>query len=162
MKRTSFLILSLLLVACSNTKTITSFEECVAAGNPILEIYPEQCRANGETFINSEQQVEPAVPMQLTVSTYDPQVNELQLIGYAPGTWFFEASLPIVIKDALGNVLLESYVQTEGDWMTTDSVVFNRLVPIELQLSQSYFIEFQKTSMEDGSIQASQTFEIQI
>lgn len=33
------------------TKEITSFEECVAAGNPIMESYPPQCAANGKTFI---------------------------------------------------------------------------------------------------------------
>lgn len=29
---------------------ITSFDECVAAGNPVMESYPEQCTANGKTF----------------------------------------------------------------------------------------------------------------
>ena len=33
---------------------IKSFAECVAAGNPIMESNPEQCSANGETFINKE------------------------------------------------------------------------------------------------------------
>lgn len=31
---------------------ITTFEECVAAGNPIMESYPRQCRAGGKTFIS--------------------------------------------------------------------------------------------------------------
>jgi len=30
---------------------ITSFEECVAAGNPVMESYPRQCRANGQLFV---------------------------------------------------------------------------------------------------------------
>ena len=29
---------------------ITNFEECSAAGYPIMESYPRQCRANGQTF----------------------------------------------------------------------------------------------------------------
>lgn len=29
----------------------TSFEECVAAGNPVMESYPRQCRADGQTFV---------------------------------------------------------------------------------------------------------------
>lgn len=40
------------------TKEISSFEECVAAGNPIMESYPEQCAANGKTFANPNQKVE--------------------------------------------------------------------------------------------------------
>tara|TARA_B100000508_G_scaffold23261_1_gene16271 strand:- start:4763 stop:5404 length:642 start_codon:yes stop_codon:yes gene_type:complete len=30
---------------------ITSFDECVAAGNPVMESYPRQCRAGEETFV---------------------------------------------------------------------------------------------------------------
>jgi hypothetical protein len=29
---------------------ITNFDECVAAGNPVMESYPRQCSANGQTF----------------------------------------------------------------------------------------------------------------
>lgn len=33
------------------TKTITNYEECVAAGYPIMESYPERCAVpGGETF----------------------------------------------------------------------------------------------------------------
>ena len=38
---------------------IDSFESCAAAGNPVLESYPEQCIANGETFVNPAQRVQP-------------------------------------------------------------------------------------------------------
>lgn len=31
--------------------SINSFEDCAAAGNPIMESYPEQCAANGKTFM---------------------------------------------------------------------------------------------------------------
>lgn len=35
---------------------ILSFEECVKAGNPILESYPEQCKtSDGKTFVNTNQ-----------------------------------------------------------------------------------------------------------
>ncbi len=36
-------------------RSINSFQECVAAGNPIMESYPEQCSANGQTFTNPDQ-----------------------------------------------------------------------------------------------------------
>lgn len=35
----------------NNENEITNFEECAAAGNPIMESYPRQCRANGKTFV---------------------------------------------------------------------------------------------------------------
>jgi hypothetical protein len=39
----------------SSTQNITNFEECVAAGNPVMESFPEQCAANGETFTKDNQ-----------------------------------------------------------------------------------------------------------
>jgi hypothetical protein len=30
---------------------ISSFDECAAAGNPVMESYPRQCRAQGRTFV---------------------------------------------------------------------------------------------------------------
>lgn len=34
------------------TTTINSFEECAAAGYPIMESYPPRCSANGKTFVD--------------------------------------------------------------------------------------------------------------
>lgn len=36
---------------------ISNFDECVAAGNPVMESFPEKCTANGQTFTNSEEQI---------------------------------------------------------------------------------------------------------
>jgi hypothetical protein len=44
--------LALLGAGCASvTAGITTFEECAAAGNPIMESYPRQCRAGGKTFV---------------------------------------------------------------------------------------------------------------
>jgi hypothetical protein len=56
-------IFALLLIAgCTTTvvddnstnlsSQINSFEECVAAGNPVMESYPRQCRAGNRTFVS--------------------------------------------------------------------------------------------------------------
>ena len=34
----------------SQQTTITSFDECVEAGNPVMESYPERCYAEGRSF----------------------------------------------------------------------------------------------------------------
>ena len=49
MKRLTYLIPILILAACS--APITNFDECVAAGNPVMESYPRQCSADGQTFV---------------------------------------------------------------------------------------------------------------
>jgi hypothetical protein len=51
-----FILLSLTIVlsACSLVTLepkIIDFQSCVAAGNPVMESYPRQCRANGQNFV---------------------------------------------------------------------------------------------------------------
>ena len=56
MRAHGILILGLLFSAiltagCSGERGINSFDECVAAGNPVMESYPRQCRAgDGQMF----------------------------------------------------------------------------------------------------------------
>jgi hypothetical protein len=50
-----YLLLSITLIVvfiagCESSVNITSFKECVEAGNPVMESYPRQCRANDQTF----------------------------------------------------------------------------------------------------------------
>lgn len=66
----AFMIIIVLLVALSGgyawrlsskdkqiaEAEITSFASCVAAGNPVMESFPEQCSANGQTFTNTASQ----------------------------------------------------------------------------------------------------------
>lgn len=50
--------------------SINSFAECVAAGNPVMESYPEQCAADGKTFTNPDQQalVQPTEPERIPLA----------------------------------------------------------------------------------------------
>jgi hypothetical protein len=54
------LAITLLLMACEKEQVyVTSFEECVEAGNGVMDSMPEQCVHKGKTFINEEQNKEP-------------------------------------------------------------------------------------------------------
>ena len=57
-------------------KEITSFAECVAAGNPVMESYPEQCAANGKTFTNPNQKVEVSKDETADWLLYEPPGKE--------------------------------------------------------------------------------------
>lgn len=58
------LIFSYLLIQRNNT--ITSFEECVAAGYPIMTSYPEQCSVpNGPTFTHQIDEITTWVPQSV-------------------------------------------------------------------------------------------------
>ena len=50
--------------------------------------------------------------------------SPLVVKGEAPGTWFFEANLPIKLLDDQGAELAIVGAQATEDWMTTDMVSF--------------------------------------
>lgn len=47
------ILAAIFITACAESLVpeINNFEECIAAGNPAMESYPRQCRANGITFV---------------------------------------------------------------------------------------------------------------
>jgi hypothetical protein len=45
--------------------------------------------------------------------------------GRARGTWYFEASFPIELRDSNGAVLGTAIAQAQSDWMTTEFVPFS-------------------------------------
>lgn len=130
--RTLFLsATSLLLVSCASVQApapdIQSFEDCVAAGNAIMESYPEQCRTeDGRTFTrdigNANEKsdlIQVNEPMPGT-----PIVDPLVISGQARGYWFFEASFPIELQNDNGDVIAEGYATAEDEWMTEEFVPF--------------------------------------
>ncbi len=50
--------------------------------------------------------------------------SPLTVTGQAPGPWYFEASFPVTLLDANGNIVAQSTAEAQGDWMTTAMVPF--------------------------------------
>jgi hypothetical protein len=109
---------------------ITSFEECVAAGFPVMESYPGQCRANGQTFVEDVGEISKQPTLDETIRVDNPHPDQLissplTISGQARGTWFFEASAPVQLVDETGTVLAESSIEAQGEWMTEAFVEFS-------------------------------------
>lgn len=51
-------------------------------------------------------------------------ISPLMVKGKARGNWYFEASFPVILKDANGNILAQAPAQAQGEWMTTEFVPF--------------------------------------
>lgn len=105
---------------------ITTFEECVAGGNPIAESYPRQCRFGSQTFTENIGN-ELDITNLIRVSTPRPnQVisSPLTIEGEARGFWFFEGSFPIVLTDWDGLIIAEGIATAKGEWMTEGFVPF--------------------------------------
>ena len=66
---------------------VTDFEECVAAGNPVMESFPRQCRHNGQTFTEKINGL-----VETAVSVPEPQGNEMdESCTKRNGTWLEES-----------------------------------------------------------------------
>lgn len=108
----------------------TSFVECVAAGNPVMESYPRQCNTpSGKHFVED---IGNALEKQDLIRAAVPQpgstiTSPLTVSGEARGTWYFEAVFPIDVLDAQGNKIGGAYAQADGEWMTTDFVPFTSI-----------------------------------
>lgn len=75
----------------------------------------------------------------ITISTPEPGnriVSPLQLSGEARGYWFFEASAPVVLTNWDGEIIAESYVTTDGEWMTEEKVPFSGTLEFESPYQQ--------------------------
>ncbi len=119
--------LALIFIRPKTSAPITSFEECAAAGNPIMESYPEQCRTkDGQHFTrNIGNEVEKMNLIRLTTPRPGNTVSSPLIIkGEARGNWFFEASFPVMITDWDGLIIGEGYAQADGEWMTSEFVPF--------------------------------------
>lgn len=50
--------------------------------------------------------------------------SPVTLTGVARGTWYFEASFPVVLVDWDGKIIAQGVATAQSDWMTTDFVPF--------------------------------------
>ena len=110
---------------------VLSFEACVAAGYPVMETYPRQCKTpDGRTY-TEDIVIAPtysnASADNIKVETPYPGAvtgKAFGIRGEARGTWYFEASFPIFLIGKDGKVLATAVAQAQGDWMTTEFVPF--------------------------------------
>jgi len=114
---------------------VTSFEECVAAGNPVMESYPRQCRHGDTLFVEEIEPTQPE-PQHDLIILDAPQPNDaiaspIAITGQARGNWFFEANFPVVLTDWNGLIIAEGYATALDDWMTTDFVPFRATLEFE-------------------------------
>lgn len=123
---------------------VTDFASCEAAGYPIMESDPRQCRTpEGTLYVedktpssNQDQDETPTSGTKeftsekgVVIRLYDWQDNKqlsspVTIEGEVPGNWSFEASFPVVLTDWDGLIIAEQPAQLQGDWMTESYVPF--------------------------------------
>ncbi len=66
--------------------------------------------------------------------------SPLTIQGEALGTWYFEASFPVELKDGNGDTIAQAVAEAKEDWMTT------KFVPFEVELT------FAQPNTDTGSL----------
>lgn len=126
---------------------VDDFETCVAAGNPVMESYPRQCRdkKTGEAFVEEITGARGGdmirVDFPAPLSGVSSPAN---FSGQARGNWFFEASFPIEVRSNAGDVLGTGYAEAQGDWMTTDYVPWKATVSFDPKGAREGVVRFKK------------------
>src|SRR3990167_549270 len=114
---------------------VVDFHTCLEAGNPVMESYPRQCKTpDGRNFTEQFTQ-------QSDVIVDQPQPNDLvtspmTVKGRARGSWYFEANLPVALKDSNGNILVQKGMHAQTDWMTTNYVDFQDTLTFSMPPTQ--------------------------
>lgn len=132
----------------SRSTTITTFEECVEAGNPVMDSWPPQCRSGDTTFtqyIGNEMELTDIIHIdnpRPTASISSP----LEVTGQARGQWYFEASFPVVLLDENGEEIATDIAQTEGEWMTEEFVPFKATLDFESPTTEKGTLILQKSN----------------
>jgi len=78
---------------------------------------------------NNNQNLNQSLDADEIASVYSPKAYEsvkspIEVSGIARGNWFFEASFPVKLISADGEILAETYATAKADWMTEEFVPF--------------------------------------
>jgi len=122
----------------ANAPEVLSFEDCAAAGYPLMESYPRQCATpDGRTFAEELPAPDPtylnASADNIVVTNPTPGSvtgKTFTVMGEARGGWYFEASFPIEVQDMSGTVIARGIGQAQGEWMTPDFVPFTAEITV--------------------------------
>ena len=110
---------------------VIDYETCVAAGHPIMESYPEQCRSKeGDTYtryIGNELELSDLIMVDSPRPGAQIE-SPLVVKGQALGTWFFEGDFPILLTNWDGLIIAEGYATVQGDWMTEEFVPYEGIL----------------------------------
>jgi hypothetical protein len=99
---------------------VVDFDSCMQAGYPVMESDPRQCKTpDNKLFVEQK----PNADVVILQPEFGALVTSPIVIkGQVRGTWFFEANIPIILKDDKGNVLVQKGYMTSDNWMTTDLI----------------------------------------
>lgn len=98
---------------------------------------------------------ETPIPDSTEIILSEPQplatVNSpMTITGEARGSWYFEATFPVVLTNWDGLIIAEGYATADGDWMTEEFVPFSATLEFETpDYGERGFLILQKANPSD-------------
>lgn len=153
MKKEQFLliIVAIILVSAISLRVLQLFDkEKNKNENPAPIINSEQ-ELLARTTTDNVNEVETVGSEQAATSTISavsifqplPEAavsSPLEVLGQAPGNWFFEATLPVKLVAADGEVIVAHYAEAQSDWMTENLVPFKADLEFTTTATSGYLI----------------------
>jgi hypothetical protein len=79
----------------------------------------------------------------------DVVTSPLTVVGVVPGTWSFEANVPLEILDANHKPVASGHGTVKGDWMTEKPVNFEGTVTFKAPVTDRGFLVVRKDNPSD-------------
>ncbi|MDP3900241.1 MAG: Gmad2 immunoglobulin-like domain-containing protein [bacterium] len=124
MTKSTKIFLSILIIAALGAVAFTLYQN---------NTVPQDATDNGATDAPAaeEEDVQPDNTSDVSdlIRLDEPQENAvitspLTVRGEARGTWYFEATFPLVLVNWDGLIIAQGYAQAQDEWMTEDFVPF--------------------------------------
>src|SRR3972149_9575714 len=126
--------LVIIFIFALNSCTMFTPAETTSKETSVKEQESKETEATTSTSKETETISKESASDQIKVSKPQPnQVVESPLIieGEVRGTWFFEATFPVKLYDANGDIIATHFAQVQGEWMTEDFVSFTAQLVFE-------------------------------
>ena len=138
-------IMALVFIFALNSCIMLTPAETTSKETSVKEQESKETEAT--TAIETETTAKETISDQIRVTK--PQPNQLvesplMIEGEARGTWFFEATFPVKLLDANGDVIATYFAQAQGEWMTEDFVLFKAQLIFEKPVTDTGVLILEK------------------
>ena len=107
--------------------------------------------ATATPIVSDNTDMNPKKEFQLTVPLENATVTSpLLLSGEARGSWFFEASFPIELRDWKGTVIATTHAEAKADWMTESMVPWEATLTFAATSTTATSTAFSVGTASDG------------
>lgn len=109
---------------------------------PDIKVQKPESEAFPSNTEETDSNLEPPSKVDDLIILESPRVENtvsspLVVRGEARGTWFFEATFPVILTDWDGRIIAETYATAQDEWMTEAYVPFEATIEFDVDTSVS-------------------------